>query len=455
MNAKNAKTTFLFNVFLASIAGEPLGIKYKQIAIILNVSESTISKLRHGHLRKIPPGLQPKLMASRFAAEITKGFAPTRSTVIQFTAYAQILNNKYLFSDSFGRFVELFSAAAPVDEPQTKRFYTGMIPELIKRCYEEAYSNSEQDYANWVVNHKDEQLEILYQKMCETINQDVFDGEKLKQLLNVVYTASLRHQLERQINDLSLLNVISEFIRSQVNHPFYNSIRRTELISLSEDSEQIRRTIKAQEQIVPQSLDLLKYTLNQTFYHHVPMTPDEIVKCAFEDFVCTVNNIPLVQYVNQHEHKDYTSPDQFVKALKVEDDVSGMFSTKLIFQFNLYPEESGEPFNVVYEYCSTAPFIRNISCNYSYTLHYPCKFLEHGFMLDEKTRSNWGVRVKLFTPISNYNSITSKNQDNQYAKNSGTVDFQHVVFDDWAMPGSGYYRNIYELKYNNGRSDHC
>jgi hypothetical protein len=450
MNAKNAKTTFSFNVFLASIAGEPLGIKYKQIAVILNVSESTMSKLRHGHLRKIPPGLQPRLMASRFASELVKSFAPTRSTVIQFTAYAQMINNKYLFSDSLGRFAALFSTAAPMDEQRARKFYSSMIPELIKRCYEEAYSNSELDYANWVINHQNEQYEIAYQKMCDTINQDVFDSEKLSQLLTVVYTASLRRQNERPFSDLSFIKMLNEYVGTQINHPFYSSVRRYEIISLSEDSSKIKRTVKAQEQIVFPSPDVLKFTLSQTFYHITQMSPAEIVKHAFENLICTVNNVPLIQYVNEYEHTDYTSPQQFVTATKLEDDVSGMYSTELIFQFNLFPEQSGETLNVAYEYSCTAPFIDNISCNYSYTLHYPCKFLEHEFVLDAKTRRRWGVRVKLFTPMTD-SACLGKKVVNQYTKNSGTADSQHITFYDWVMPGSGYYRNIYELKYNGSR----
>lgn len=450
MNAKNSKTTFSFNVFLASIAGEPLSIKYKQMANILSVSESTVSKLRHGHLRKMPPGLQPDLMASHFASEIIKGFTPNRFTITRFTSYAQMLNNKYLFSDSLGRFIAMFVVAEPADELRVKKFCSGMIPELIKRCYEESYYNTEQDCVNWMESHKSEQVEMIYQKMCDTINQDVFDTDKLKQLLNVVYTANLRRQFEHPFSDLSFIKMLNDFVGSQVNHPFYNFVRRSEIISISDDTTVIRRTIKAQEQIVTQSMNVLRFTLRQTFYHANPMTSEEIVKCAFENLTCTVNNVPLVRYVNLHENNEYNSPEQFVTATKEEDEVSGMISTELLFAFNLYPEESGEPFSVAYEYCSTAPFIHNISCNYSYTLHYPCKFLEHEFVLDAKTRRNWGVRVKLFTPLTN-SVWDTKSDDDQFAKSSGTADSRHVTFYDWAMPGSGYYRNIYELKYTDSR----
>jgi hypothetical protein len=445
LNAKNAKTTFSFNVFLASIAGEPLGIKYTQIANILNVSQSTISKLRHGRLQKMPPGLEPDMMASRFGEEIVKGFAPTKSTVAQFKTYAQMLKDKYLFSDILNGFVSLFITATPTNEQRMEKFYSGMIPALIKRCYEEAYSNSEKDYSNWVETHKNEQTEILYQRICDTINQDVFDDEKLKQLLNVVYSASLRQQYKLPYSDLSFIKMLNEYVGSHVNHPFYNSVRRSEIISISEDSTVMKRSIKAQEQIMSPSPNLLRYTLNQTFYHANKMAPDEIVKHAFGNLNCMVNGVPLVRYMNVHEHNEYTSPEQFVTAIKMEDEISGLISTELLFAFNLYPEKLGETFEIAYEYCSTTTFIPNISCNYSYTLRYPCKFLEHEFSLDAKTRDNWGVRVKLFTPLTD-SAYGTKIAD-QYTKNSGTADCRHVTFYEWAMPGSGYYRNIYELKF--------
>ena len=453
MNAKNAKTTFSFNVFLASIAAEPLGIKYKQIANILNVSESTISKLRHGHLRKMPPALQPSLMSLHFAAEIMKDLTPTCSTARQFAAYAQLLKDKYLFSDSLGRYLVMFSSAEPADEEHAKKFCSGMIPPLLQHCYEEAYYNTEQDYVNWVKGHEGEQSDILYQRMCDAINNDVLDSDKLSQLLSVVYSANLRQQVKHHFSDLTFLKMFYNYVCSQVNQPFYNSVHRMEIISISEDALEIRRSVKAQEQIIPQSLDQLKFTLSQTFYHSVCMPPDEIVNAAFGNLACTVNNIPLVRYINSHQFTSHISPEQFVTATRSEDDVNGMASTELIFAFTLYPEDAEEPLDIAYEYTCTAPFIRNISCNYSFTLHYPCRFLEHECVLDAKTRRNWGIRVKLFTPITN-STFAEKKVDGLYAKSTGTTDSQHVVFHDWAIPGSGYYRNIYELKYASKHSEH-
>lgn len=67
-------------------------------------------------------------------------------------------------------------------------------------------------------------------------------------------------------------------------------------------------------------------------------------------------------------------------------------------------------------------------------------------MLDAKTRKKWGVRVKLFAPITT-SVYTSENFDSLYIKSSGTSDAKRITFYDWAIPGAGYYRNLYELEY--------
>ncbi len=453
MNAKNAKATFSFHVFLSSLAGEPLAIKYKEMANILNVSESTLSKLRHSRLGKMPAGLHPTLMASRFAAGILQKFAPAApSTTKCFAAYAQMLNDKYIISDSLARFAALFPAHGSIDEDRAKKLYSGMIPELIERCYEEAYSNAEQDYANWALNHSKAKSGMLYQKMCDAVNQDALDGEKLKQLLNVVYAASLRNHYSEYYSGFSFLETINSFIRSQVNQPFYPSVRRSEMISISEDSKKMVRTVRAQEQIVAQSLKPMEFTLTQSFYHAVQTPVRELIELAFQKFSCTVDNLPLIRYINIHENTGYVSPLQFVTAVQAADTGSGKAFTELVLRFTLYPIEAGEPIHVAYEYSCTSPFFCNISCNYSYILQYPCKFLDHEFVLDAQTRRRWGMRVELFAPIIS-NAYGGKSADEVRAKSSGTTDAMRVTFYDWTIPGTGYYRNLYELKYLRSASE--
>lgn len=449
MNARKAKTTFNFNVFLTSMATKPLEVTYKEIASILNVSESTLSKLRHSRAKKMPANLHPGLMASKFAAEIISGFAPTRATALLFVEYAENLNEKYIISDSLSRFASLMSSSGAMEEDRAKKLYTGMIPELLKLCYEEAYSNSEQEYANWVMSHSDMQSEAVYQKICDTINQDILGTEKLKQLLNVVYAASVRHQLSHYYSDFAYLEMLNGFFRSQVNQPFYNSIRRSERIAISDDSKEMVRVVSAREQIVPQTLQPVEFTLAQTFYFSMRMPPEEVIKIAFENLSCSVNGQPLVKYINQHENTVYTSPHQFITVMEADDDRSGSAATNLTLRFMLYPAEAGEPINIEYEYSSTSVFINNISCNYCYTLQYPCKFLDHEFSLDEKTSQKWGVRVKLFAPITN--TIYDREHSADSTKISGTTGSRHVMFYDWAMPGAGYFRNLYELKSNLNR----
>lgn len=447
MNAKNARKTFSFNVFLASIAGEPLEVKYAEMAEILGVSESVLSRLRHGRPNKMPPGLHPNLMASRFAAGLINGFPPTCSTAKRFASYAQMLNDKYIFSDSLARFIALFSAgAAAIDEERVNKFYSGMIPEFIMRCYEEAYSNTEQAYQNWLVSHVGAKSELVYQKICEAINEDILDSENLKQLLNVVYAASLRKQLPHYLSDVSFLESMGDFLHSQVNQPFYNFVHRSELISISGDSRKMFRSVRAKEEIVAQQLNPVQFTLTQHFHHAARIPQEEIIERAFGSLSVTVNGQSAVRYINAHENADYTSPLQFVTVTEVAGEVSGTVTTELVLRFSLYPTEAGEPINVEYEYSSNSSFIHDISSIYSYTLHYPCKSLKHEFRLDEPTGQKWGVWVKLFTPLTKSAYSTESNAD--YSVEAGTAPgIKQVVFSDWALPGAGYYRSLYELKH--------
>jgi hypothetical protein len=441
MNARNAKTAFTFNIFLASLAGEPLAIKYKQMAEILGISESTISKLRHNHLRKMPDHLQPESISLRFATRVSGSFPPTVATVARFTSYARMLDSKYIISQSLSAFITQLVNAEPKDETHIKKFCFELAEELISRCYTEAYENSERDCANWQETHKKMQSEMVFEKLCNTINQDSLDDENLKQLLTVVYQANLRRRYQYPFGDMSFLKKLSDYLGFHMNSPFYNFAQRSEVITISPDSSMIRRTIKAREQIVSPSPERIRFVLKQTFYHSARLSARQIVDRAFGGLKCSVNNVDLVRYINLHESNQFTAPEQFITAVRQVNEISSLITTELIFAFYLYPENPGEPLDISYEYCVTAPFIRDVSCNYSYTLNYPCRFLEHEYMLDKETGENWGIHVKLFTPITNSACVAE-----DHLRNAGMANAQHITFYDWALPGSGYCCNVFELK---------
>lgn len=199
----------------------------------------------------------------------------------------------------------------------------------------------------------------------------------------------------------------------------------------------IFRTVRAQEKIVVQSMQPFEFVLTQQFHHDIDMRPEEIIQHAFSGLTCTVNHKPLIYYVNTNEHTNYTSPLQFVGVKKTADHRNGRFFTELEFRFMLYPVEAGIPIAVSYEYSSASVFIPNVSCIYSYSLRYPCKTLVHDFVLDQQTRRRWGVWVKIFTPVTNSEMQDIHEEDMQ--------DTCRVAINDWAMPGAGYYRNLYEL----------
>nr|WP_319487384.1 hypothetical protein [uncultured Caproiciproducens sp.] len=449
MNAKSVKKALLFNDFLSSLSGVPLEIKYKHLAHIFRVSESTISKLRHEKLNKMPSGIHPDVIGADFASGVVQSFAPSGSTVRRFSAYAQMISENYLVSEKLEKAAACLAGIGSVDDDFAKRIYTDDIPQFIRCCYEEAYVNSETDFSSHAASRVSVQSDIIYRKICDIINRDTFDDDKLKQLLNVVFAANIRHQINTVISSRSVLDLIDRFVQNQAGEPFYNYIHRTEVISISEDATQMARAIKGRQQIVLQTLKPQEFVLRQPLNHYLDLPDDEIIRSVFRTFTCTINHIPLIKYLNLNENANYTDMEQFLAVCQVHDNVSGTINTELTFRFCLYPSVLGETMNVLYEYCFVTPFIENISCNYSFSLFYPCKFLEHEFALDAKTKKKWGVQVKLFTPMTT-SACTSESSDEPIVQSGGTSDLKRITFYDWAMPGTGYLRNIYELKYASG-----
>ena len=47
-------------------------------------------------------------------------------------------------------------------------------------------------------------------------------------------------------------------------------------------------------------------------------------------------------------------------------------------------------------------------------------------------------------------SYYGEDSENPHFHNNGTSDSKRITFYDWALPGTGYYRNLYELQYANG-----
>ncbi len=452
MNAKKAKKPFLFNVFLSSVAAKPLEVNYKTIAAILDLSESALSKLRHSRNQKMPVNLNPRQMAERFATGLAAEFAPIAANARRFAQYARLLCDKYMISESLTRIAFMVSDGSPSEEDGLKLLFEGAVPQLFQLCYEESYGNSEREYANWLKDHDDVKSEALYQKMVDAISQGALSAEQLKQLQNVVYAANIRQQLPGSFSDFSYFEMVNNFFYSQANRPFYNSIRRTELISVAENAAEPVVTVSAKEQIVPQTMLPVDFTLMQTIYSDGRRPAEELAKAAFENLSCTVNNQPLVDYINQHENTLYTSIYQFVTVTATENDQSGLTAATLAFRFVIYPTEPFEPVNVEYNYfyaAAASTLAAPMARAYCYTLAYPCKFMSHEFLLDETVREKWGVRVYAFTPV--LGNDASAEEDGAPA--GGSAAAQKVLFYNWAMPGAGYCRYLYELKENPKESD--
>lgn len=440
MRARRAKTLLSFPVFLASVASRPLELPQEEMAGILGISESTLFKLRHGRLEKIPAKLHPSLMAAKFSAEAVGHFSQDVSTALLFLDYAKLLNQKYIISDSLARFASLVVGVSPMDEERVKRLY-GMIPELLLRCYEESYANSEREYARWEISCDKTQSEYVYQNICDALSRNVLDGEKLKQLFNLVCAEGVRSQLSRYFGDFSYLELVDSFVRSQLDRPFYNINRRSEQISIPGGSGEMISAVSAQEQIVAQIPQPVEFTLTQQICHFQRLPAEEIAMLAFAGLRCTVNGQPALDYINRCENAFYISLHQMVTAEEKETGEGEVFMARATFRFTLHPARAGEAIQIAYEYTAVSQLAGGFAQNSCYALQYPAKRLEHEIVLDDVTRRYWGVSVELFTPIVGGSAV-----EKQFNEEEKTGDSRHITFFDWAMPGSGYCRTLYELK---------
>lgn len=448
INLKKTKIQFSFNEFILSLAAEPLEIKYKHMAEIFGVSQSTLSKLLHNKLNRMPVNMNPDVMADRFTEGILGSFAPSCGTIRNFCEYARLLNERYFLSDALTKTAGSFIYLGSVDDIQAKQLYTDILPGFLKSCYKEAYANTEMNFSGAIVVRSEARSEAYFQMVCNTIDRDLFDEEKLKQLLNIVYAANIRHQVTTFFENPSFLTMLEHFMHNQVNKPYYNSIHRSEIISISDDSTQIVRKIKEQKQIVLQANQPHVVFIKQSLNYYMDLAPPEIMEKMFKDFTCTVNRIPLIEYIGMHEKSEYTTLDQFACVEHLRDEVSGTVRTDVFMRFHLYPSTAGEVFTVSYAYDCIAPFIPNISCNYSFCLQYPCRFFEHEVMLDAKTMLKWGISTKLFTPMACSPCFSA--EEPGFHSETGSSDSRRITFYDWTLAGSGYCQNLYELQYTNG-----
>lgn len=416
---------------------------------MLGVCESTLSKLRHQKLKKIPSALSPASNLEQFIKSFFQNFVEEESFDELIAVYGNQLVSGYVVS---GQLTELVRGLdRDVRYGAERGEATTRQQEFLTLCYAEAYNNSVLTNLK-TPQHKLEASEIAFQKICGVLDQELLEEKNLSELMDVIYAASLRKQLGVRPKDNSYRQLVKQFTELQEGLPNLKKSRRTEIISINEDNTFITRKISVQEQLVMKN-EPAEYRWSYVLYHAPLDGAPETVEKYVGDFFCTVDGVPLKEYLaghkkyNAEEAPGEVCQEDYLFAKTVHDDLCGTRSTSLVFSFPLFPRDDGAAVSVAWSMTFTVPMVPNVSVNYSYHLPYDCKFLEHEFILDSRTRKKWGVRLEIFAPLSGGGVKSHSFGDRLFTQNSGSLDSRRVTFYDWAPAGSGYSRNLFELKY--------
>lgn len=432
MNTKYAKRVLTFNIFLSSLVAHPILLEPGVLAGIFDISESALSGLRHGKQKRLPATFQPGLMASKFASDLVGCFPQNMGTVKRFFAYAQLVSDKCILSDSLGRYLTLFSAAVSlVDEGRAEKFCTGMLPALMARCYEEAYWNTLDEAGLGEEGSEGREQEIAGNRL------DFHERTKL--LLNVVYAQGAMRDNPQNYIDAGYLDKVADILISQVELPFYRRIKRKERISeLPEQSFLLFEVTGEEELVSPQAAPVL-YTLTQIVYHEDYLTENQIFERAFSDLVCTVGGLPLAAYLNNQQRNGGTAAPPFMRITR-EEHVEAMVCTEVKLQFMVYPVSASQPVQIAYQYAARLRFASGFPVTFWYALRYPCESFIHDFELDPQIRADWGIRVKMIE-LPDFGSIAQNGRPPHSDQSNGKLC--RVAFQNWAVSGAGYFSSLY------------
>lgn len=431
MKTKYAKKDMTFNIFLSSLFAPPLSIDAASLAAIFNIPESVLSGLRHGRQKRLPVSFQPELMASRFAFDLLERFPRSSATVKRFLAYAQTISEKYILSQSLCRYLSMFEEeAALVDEKQIERFCSGMLPVLLSYCYEEAYWNTQNLWAD------ENGGEIKEREQPEPGSAY---QERTRLFLNLIYAEGMMRDRPQEFIDAAYLEKIGNVLLSQIQTPFYRQIARRERISLSAKQTFLASKITGEEEFVSPRTEPVEFMLKQTVYHEDSLTEEQVAGRAFANFHCQVDGVFLNDYLNRKEHRGKQAVPA-MKAVRAEQS-DGPACSEVQMTFQLYPEEPSRPIRINYAYEAKSRYMDRIPTVFSYSLRYPCESFSHDFELSPQVRAEWGLQIRTVIPEE---SVTASEKipfgsDHLHRK------LYRIAFRKWAIPGSGYLVSMYRL----------
>jgi|GEM_PF-6787912 len=440
---------FDFKAFLTTLTFPPLEIRNKDIAAMLKINDAAISKIRHGRSRVIPTQLRPLHMAEEFAnALVRKIFEKSSSEECK--NYSEDLKKTFQLSEKLSQLCEELSVQT---DAQTSEPFEGVLARFFVQCYTESHANSgaqiksmEQEKFGIILG--DARPSADFEKLLEEINQGRFSREELERLEAGIVSASVQAEGVKNAYYGTFYRPYANLLKEQLTKPFYRSSVRREEITIDERKGQYERKIETAEHLVLPEQKPCPYFIRRILINFDCLSRDEFIDTVFEKFQGTVNGIPVLEYINEHQEKSYTRIQDVITLSEVAVQGETNSYVQVELEVPLYPTHPGDHFEIETKYNSRLPFVEDFSTNFSYRLKYPCQFFAHEHVLERETALRWDIIMDVFSVFNYAGSGGIANPVFQRKRRTDSLmdRDQSVILHDWVLPGSGYRRSIHRLR---------
>lgn len=450
-----------FRDFLTSLTSVPIKIKNKELAEIFQVSDGVISKIRHGKMVSIPINMRPLSNADRFASLVVGRFSATVSTVETFVVYATQILNEYKVSENLKKKIDAiiwFDATKENHMEHVQSMYHNEIPAFLSACYSEAYYNTsapakgdngrgkasgafgkDQKEAVGFPSEKEIPREQLNELFWKTGNR-LFGGEGMESAENK-----------------ALFPLFYRLIYQEAQRPYLDFSRRKEVLTLNEAGQgavRVERQVDILEQMALTKGEPIPFTFRERLKDRPGQTDEELLRSAIHHFVFRVNDVPIQEYIFEHERIHAEDVYDLFRVNRVEGTENSEPYILLELPFYLYPQDNSNQVRLEarYQFQTVTDSFEKLCIHYK--LRQACRFLEHEFMIQEESAERFGINLDIFAPFlydSSAQFESPMSEKRSYINGSKDGSHGRVTFYDWSLPGSGYEVNLYRINRPEGK----
>lgn len=451
-----------FRDFLTTLTSVPIKIKNKELAEIFQVSDGVISKIRHGKMVSIPINMRPLSNADRFASLIVERFAATASTVETFVIYATQILNEYNVSENLKKKIEAitwFDATKENHMEHVESMYYNEIPAFLSSCYSEAYYNTSalSKGENGRMKHSGSLGEGKSESPSAQPEKELSHDQLKEQFWKIGNRLFGGDKIETAENE-ALLPIFYGLIFQEAQRPYFDFSRRRELLTLHEverGTVEVKRQVDMLEQLVLPKGEPIPFIFQERLRARPEQNDEELIRSTIQHFVCRVNDVPIQEYVFEHERIHAADIYDLFRVNRVEGTERNEPYILLELPFYLYPQDNNNQIRLEarYQFQTVTDSFAKLRSHYK--LRRACRFLEHEFIIEEESAKRFGINLDIFAPFLYDTSAqfeSPMSEKRSYINGSKDPSHGRVTFYDWALPGSGYGVNLYQIDQPEGKT---